>query len=223
VHRRVITSDYGKTLYKASSRAAILATLEGGISGYESLYTQAGILHRDISIDNILMNEEAKNPSWRSFLIDLDLAIKERLQGPSGAQGKTGTRGFMAIGVLLGEEHSAWHDFESFFWVLFWICIHYNGPNKKGDVIEEFDEWHFVDTEELAINKKGVVVDEEDFLAIAGDHFSLYYQPLVPWVNRLRKVVFPDGRRRKGKDENLPSQMREVLQEARKDPTVLAK
>ena len=46
----------------------------------------------------------------------------------------------------------------------------------------------------LAINKKRVVVDEEDFLAIAGDHFSLYYQPLISWVNRLRKVVFPDGK-----------------------------
>ena len=149
VHRRVITSDYGKTLYKASSRAAILAALEGGISGYESLYTQAGILHRDISIGNILMNEEEKNPSWRSFLIDLDLAIKERREGPSGARGKTGTREFMAIGVLLGEEHSAWHDFESFFWVLFWICIHYNGPNKKGDVIERFGKWNFMDATEL--------------------------------------------------------------------------
>jgi hypothetical protein len=70
--------------------------------------------------------------------------------------------------------------------------------------------------------KKGVVTDEEDFLGVAGVNFSLYYQPLIPWVNRLRKVVFPGGKRRKGNDENLPSRMREVLQEARKDPKVLA-
>jgi serine/threonine protein kinase len=82
----------------------MLAALEGGIEGYESLHTQAGILQRDISTGNLLMNEEDDNPSWKSFLIDLDLAIKEKREGPSGVRGKTGTRAFMAIGVLLGEN-----------------------------------------------------------------------------------------------------------------------
>ena len=41
VHRRVITSDYGKAIYKASSRAAMLAALDGGIKGYES-FTHEG-------------------------------------------------------------------------------------------------------------------------------------------------------------------------------------
>ena len=63
VYRRVITCDYGKALYKASSPAAMLAALEGGIEGYESLHTQAGILQRDILIGNLLMNEEDDNPS----------------------------------------------------------------------------------------------------------------------------------------------------------------
>ena len=53
------------------------------------------------------MNEEDDNPSWPAFLIDFDLAIKEQREGPSGARGKTGTRAFMAIGVLLGEIHLA--------------------------------------------------------------------------------------------------------------------
>jgi Fungal protein kinase len=128
----------------------------------------------------------------------------------------------MAIGVLLGENHSAWHDFESFFWLLFWICIHYNGPNKESRVVERFDRWNFESTEELAKMKKGTVDDEGDFLKTAEDNFSPYYQPLVPWVNRLRKVVFPGGRRRKAKDENLSSRMGDMLQEAIKDPKVLA-
>ena len=222
VHRRVITSDYGKAIYKASSRAAMLTALKGGIEGYESLHTKAGILQRDVSIGNVLLNEEDDNPSWPAFLIDLDLAIKEKREEPSGARGKTGTRAFMSIGVLLGENHSAWHDFESFFWLLFWICIHYNGPNKESRVVERFDKWNLGGMKELAEVKKGTVNDEEDFLETAEDNFSLYYQPLVPWVNRLRKVVFPGGRRRKAKDEKLSSQMMDILQEAIKDPKVLA-
>ncbi|KAH7115371.1 hypothetical protein B0J13DRAFT_209325 [Dactylonectria estremocensis] len=135
VHRRVILRDYGRPIYKASSRLALLAGLEGCIEGHETLH-KAGFLHRDISINNLMINEDDDNPSWPSFLIDLDLSIKEQRDGSSGAKGKTGTRAFMAIGVLLGEQHSFMHDLESFFWVLFWICIHYTrGKIGKHDVV----------------------------------------------------------------------------------------
>ncbi|KAH6883582.1 hypothetical protein B0T10DRAFT_139549 [Thelonectria olida] len=43
VHRRVILRDYGKPIYKASSRVALLAALEGCIEGHESLHN-AGLL-----------------------------------------------------------------------------------------------------------------------------------------------------------------------------------
>ncbi|PGG99671.1 hypothetical protein AJ79_08445 [Helicocarpus griseus UAMH5409] len=146
----------------------------------------------DISPRNLLVNEDEESPSWRAFLIDLDLAIRVERDGFSGARGKTGTRPFMAIGVLYGEKHSFMHDLESFFWVLFWICIHYDGPGK-GRVVEHFEEWNYVNTKTLADEKKGVVSDEGGFLRTAEENFTPYYQPLAPWVNRLRRIVFPDG------------------------------
>ncbi|KAK2922783.1 Argonaute linker 2 domain [Fusarium oxysporum f. sp. vasinfectum] len=193
VHRRVILRDYGMPIYKASSRSALLAAFDRCIEGHESLY-KAGFLHRDISINNLMINEDDDNPSWPSFLIDLDLAIKESREAASGAKGKTGTRAFMAIGALLGEQHSVMHDLESFFWVLFWICIHYNGADEARIVLE-FDKWNYVDMGELANLKKGQVSHEGDFIKTAEENFTSYYQPLVPWVNRLRKVVFPNGGR----------------------------
>ncbi|KAL5583899.1 hypothetical protein FOVSG1_015250 [Fusarium oxysporum f. sp. vasinfectum] len=220
VHRRVIVQDYGMPIYKASSRSALLAAFERCIEGHESLH-KAGFLHRDISINNLMINEDDDNPSWPSFLIDLDLAIEESRDAVSGAKGKTGTRAFMAIGVLLGERHSFMHDLESFFWVLFWICIHYNGPGK-GRVVPRFDKWNFVETEELAISKKGVIDDEGDFLMILEANCTLYYHPIIPWVNRLRKAVFPNGGRWEREDRVLYSRMRDILREAREDPKVLA-
>jgi hypothetical protein len=53
------------------------------------------------------------------------------------------------------------HDLESFFWVLFWICIHYDGQQER--IVPRFDKWNYLDAEELADSKKGVVVDERDF------------------------------------------------------------
>lgn len=219
VHRRIVLRDFGKAIYKASSRASLLAALDGCIEGHESLRMKAGILQRDISINNLLINEGDENPSWRSFLIDLDLAIKEQRQGGSGAREMTGTRAFMAIGVLMGEQHSFMHDLESFFWVLYWICIHFNGPNHSR-VVDRFDQWNYLGVSLLADVKRGHISDEADFIKAAEDNFTQYYQPLIPWVNRLRKVVFPNGKRWKKDDESLYTKMKKILREAQEDPDV---
>lgn len=222
VHRRVILSDYGKPLYRASSQVAMLAALEGCIEGYESLYTRTGMLQADISIGNLMMNEDDDNPSWQAFIIDLDLAIKEDRNQSSGSRSKTGTRAFMAIGVLRGEKHSFMHDLESFFWVFFWICVHYSGPNKKSRVIPEFEKWNYADMEELFNLKKGIVDDEADFKETTDEYFTPYYHSLGPWMNRLRKVVFPNNARWSKEDVGLYSRMKQILREARKDPKVQA-
>ncbi|KAF2175149.1 hypothetical protein K469DRAFT_80264 [Zopfia rhizophila CBS 207.26] len=161
-----------------------------------------------------MVNEEDDNPSWPAFLIDFDLAIKEQREKSLGARGKTGTRAFMAIGVLLDDEkHSFMHDLESFFWVLFWICIHYDVLNRER-VVKRFDKWNYVDTEELAKIKKGIVGDERDFLKTVEATFTPYYQPLIPCVNRLRRKVFPDGKRWRDPNPTLYLEMEEILQAA---------
>ncbi|KAL5430091.1 hypothetical protein PMIN06_012610, partial [Paraphaeosphaeria minitans] len=217
VHRRVILRDLGEPIYKASSPKILLAALEDCIEGYESLQTKAGLLQSDISPNNLMVNEDKQNPSWPAFIIDLDLAIKERREKSSGAHGKTGTRAFMAIGVLLDDEnHSFMHDLESFFWVLFWICVHYTGPSQ-GRTVPRFDKWNYLDAEELAGAKKGVVDDERDFLRIAGETFTPYYQPLIPCINKLRRKVFPGGGRWRDPNPKLYDEMKEILRAARHD------
>ncbi|KAK0650802.1 hypothetical protein DIS24_g6524 [Lasiodiplodia hormozganensis] len=91
-----------------------------GLKGYESLLEKAKILYRDISIGNVLLN----NIEDDGFLINVDLAIKTDREEAFGAPSKTGTKVFMAIGALYGEDYSFMHDLESFFWLLFWICTH---------------------------------------------------------------------------------------------------
>ncbi|KAM7218491.1 hypothetical protein V8F06_006095 [Rhypophila decipiens] len=147
-------------------------------------------LHRDISIGNLMISKDGGG-----FLIDLDLAVREQRVGASGAKRKTGTRAFMAIGALLGEQHSFMHDLESFFWVLFWICIHCDGPGQ-GKVVTRYDKWNFADTWTLAMIKKGTIGDERDFIKEAQENFTLYYQPMVPWVIKLWKAVFLSERQK---------------------------
>jgi len=216
VHRRVIVCDYGKPIYKASSQISLLAAFEKCIDGYESLHTRGGMLQRDISPNNLMVNEDDENPSWPAFLIDLDFAIKEQRVESSGARGKTGTRVFMAIGVLLNEQHSFMHDLESFFWVLFWICIHYDGPgNSIGTT--EYECWNYENDQKLAGSKKSVVDDDSDFLQLIQKHFTPYYQSLIPYVKILKRKVFPDRQRWKVPNLQLYDDMKQILQLAQNE------
>ncbi|WVO13619.1 hypothetical protein L204_101240 [Cryptococcus depauperatus] len=214
VHRRIILCDYGKPIYEASSRVALLAAMERCIAGHESLL-QADFLHRDISINNLMIDEDNDN----AFLIDLDLAIKVSRISASGAKGVTGTRAFMAIGILLGHEHSFMHDLESFFWVLFWICIHHDGPGKP--VSSKYDEWNYEEDFKLAGLKLVTINSEEIFLDATGAHFTPFYQPLIPLMNKIRKEVFPNNQRWMTANMELYSLIKEILAKGQKDPEIL--
>ena len=168
------------------------------------------------------MNEDDTNPSWKAFLIDLDFAYNQRRLGRSGAPHKTGTKVFMAVGALLNEKHTFTHDLESFFWVLFWICIHYTGP-AHSNIVPEFERWNFLDVDNLAKLKLGTVFDRSIFLETAKKFFTPYYRPLIPCMERLRKIFFDENQKWQKGDEQVYSQMRQVLQKAMKDSRVLAK
>jgi len=185
------------------------------VLGHESLHRAAGIIQCDISLGNLMMNEDKDDPSWPAFLIDLDLAFKEDRTG--GAPNKTGTKVFMAIGALNDEKRTFMFDLESFFWVLFWICIHYNGPNDSGRVVRKYELWNYMDPQALAESKAGTIVNERHFLTIARQFFTPYHQPLIECINQLRKVVFPNGHRWEREDEQLYDQMRRVLRKAVED------
>lgn len=176
--------------------------------GHESLL-DANILHRDISIGNVMLNMAEDD----GFLIDLDLAIKIDRNSASGAPSKTGTKVFMAVGALYGEDHNFMHDLESFFWVLFWTCVHCTGPGGQRRV-SKFQAWNFETTENLAKIKAGSVLEEDKFHKEVGENVTTYCTSLIPCVEELRNVVFPEGKRWLKEDRQLYSRMKSILQHA---------
>ena len=147
------------------------------------------------------------------FLIDLDLAIKIDRESASGAPSKTGTKVFMAIGALYEEEHTFMHDLESFFWVLFWVCVHWNGPGRSRSTTG-YDSWNYEPTQKLAEIKKGKVDEEDKFTKEVEEEFTTQCKQLIPCVQELRKVVFPGGKRWLKEDRQLYSRMTSVLEQA---------
>ncbi|KAI1112299.1 hypothetical protein F5Y14DRAFT_463577 [Nemania sp. NC0429] len=227
IHRRIVLRHFRKPIYQASSRAALLRALEGCIQGHKSLYEKAGLLHRDISINNLMINEASEETSFSSFLIDLDHAVKadqteaNRTEA-SGAKEVAGTRPFIATGVLLGLHpcHTYTDDLESFFWVLFWICTHYDGNGQSRKT--RFSDWINEEPSQLGVMKLRLASDSRYFIPEMNKWFTPYYKPLIPWVDKLRKVVFPSDRSWQREDETLYFRMKEILRDAQNCPLVTA-
>lgn len=89
--------------------------------GYKWVYEETGILHRDVSLDNLMFRH--KDGKIIGVLNDFDLAIhkSEQNNGPLSKQ-QTGTKPFMAIDLLERPQgnpplHRYRHDLESFMYV----------------------------------------------------------------------------------------------------------
>ena len=152
------------------------------------------------------------------FLIDFDLAIRISDDHASGAPSKTGTKVFMAIGALFGEPHSFMHDLESFFWVLFWVCMHYEGRNENGEskrrIVPKYEKWNYADTEELAQTKLGQI-HEEVFDKDVDKRFTPYCRKLIPCMKELHRALFPGEKRWLSEDRSLYGRVKTILRKAR--------
>lgn len=136
-HSRTTVSNVGRPITKFHSIVELLSALRDCIKGHQYLH-ELQILHRDVSSNNLMITEGRKDNEPYGFLIDLDLAKDLRLNGPSGASHRTGTREFMALGLLqeVPATHNYRHDLESFFYVLLWICVNYDGTTGIKRTIE---------------------------------------------------------------------------------------
>ncbi|KAF8836932.1 hypothetical protein BDN67DRAFT_983581 [Paxillus ammoniavirescens] len=136
--------------------------VRGAVLGYQYL-TSIGILHRDISENNVVL---ARRPGEeRGYLIDFDMAklqepekpteptVRTRRKGLIHNRGvarvsslipanevkprkalRTGTIPYMSFNVLFGGRHTYFDDMESFLYVVFLFFFSYAGPLSKEEL-----------------------------------------------------------------------------------------
>ncbi|KAI0762193.1 hypothetical protein BD413DRAFT_445226, partial [Trametes elegans] len=159
-HTRMMIKDIGRPLTQFESSRDVVQALRDSTFGHGLALRRAGVLHRDISIGNILLTAKDRDaPGHAGFVHDLDYSsfedfddgddgIDDDPDGHSSTAGasthaaneerrkeRTGTFYFMAYEILASEPtvHSGHHDLESIYWVLVWIVLrHTNHSHPLG-------------------------------------------------------------------------------------------
>ncbi|PPQ94988.1 hypothetical protein CVT25_003740 [Psilocybe cyanescens] len=148
IFSRIVLQAYGQSIRHFDSKLHLLYAFRDAVAGHRNLW-MSGILHRDVSIDNVLLGQDGSKEGNRGVLIDFDMAIKvDRIRKPSQHLIRTGTRAFQSIAVLNArvfegvpppQDHL--DDLESFLYILAWICLKHNGPHSRSMSPEFLDDW----------------------------------------------------------------------------------
>ncbi|KAJ3540250.1 hypothetical protein NMY22_g4372 [Coprinellus aureogranulatus] len=135
VFTRVTMKSYGKPIEHFTSMLQLLCAIRDAIAGHQHIVgDDLKILHRDVSLNNILFGPEDAHAGYRGVLIDLDLAFRPTAATPSvKVDHNVGTHISQSLSVLSSfddaEKYRPAHDYmddlESFFWIVLYILLLY--------------------------------------------------------------------------------------------------
>ncbi|PPQ99853.1 hypothetical protein CVT24_009604 [Panaeolus cyanescens] len=127
----MVLEEYGDNITKFKSPLRFLEAFRDAVAAHQKVWDR-GILHRDISANNILYGPDNAPEGGRGVIIDMDMGIEfNRKACLVLADWLTGTLAFQSCHVLGSHAGCSqngmliWHDYlddlESFLWVFVWI------------------------------------------------------------------------------------------------------
>ncbi|KAI0788300.1 hypothetical protein C8Q74DRAFT_1367047 [Fomes fomentarius] len=151
---RMVVADVGRPLNEFESTFQVVLAIMKAIEGHKSAWEIAGILHRDISLGNILIAEDSTRGG---FLHDFDYSsmtevIPGRQSDPVSAalfeviklddhrKERTGTFYYMAVAILGSHKpivHDVHHDLESAYWVLLRLVLRHTEHTLGQEVCKD--------------------------------------------------------------------------------------
>ncbi|KAI1150741.1 serine/threonine-protein kinase Sgk2 [Nemania diffusa] len=191
----LVISPAGRVISEFETIKELLESMRDAIKAHQSLYTLGGILHRDVSSNNIIITNPETADGFKGMLIDLDLAKVMNGAAGSGERQRCGTMQFIAVEVLRGADHTYRHDLESFFYVLLWMCarVAWTKPNWSGAKWEPENtllvRWVTGDFRRIA-DAKLFHMMPGGFLDVI-DEFPEACNVVKPLCRELRRILFP--------------------------------
>ncbi|KAJ8475075.1 hypothetical protein ONZ51_g6779 [Trametes cubensis] len=132
-HYRLVVNEVGKPLYEFSNGKQLVKIITECVFAHKEAYDKAKVIHRNISVGNLLMvpvGKTAKGETiYRGLLTDWEFSkciekrnLKSRYPGE-----RTGAWQYMSVNALSlpCKEIDVVDDLESFLYVLIWCAIRY--------------------------------------------------------------------------------------------------
>ncbi|RPD69924.1 hypothetical protein L226DRAFT_493623, partial [Lentinus tigrinus ALCF2SS1-7] len=208
-HMRFVIDIVGRPITSFRSTKELITAMRDAIIGHKLACEHAGVLHRDISVGNILIVENRDEHPFAGFLHDFDYssildpldpdgqkdvemeeaepAADPERSGRSNASSMIESQGtfyFMAVQLLdcLALVYGVHHDLESYYWVLLWVLLrHARHDHPDGDRACSTLFKYVSDTE--AGNAKRAWLDKPTTLGIKGN------RPLTRLLKDLHVLV----------------------------------
>jgi len=149
-----------------TSSAKLAAVIQDVFLCYKWIHERCKVLHCDVSVNNLMYREEGRMIS--GALIDYDLAVDvNRIPGGStGSKQRTGTKSFMAIGLLYDPPalHAFKHDLESLFYCYLWMVVEdttYRDEERNVLLHPSMTEWGVVSMSNSAQLKNLLIFQQQ--------------------------------------------------------------
>ncbi|KAF9023041.1 hypothetical protein BDZ89DRAFT_990143 [Hymenopellis radicata] len=150
---RILLVDIGRDLLTFDTAKGLVKCVADAMKAHQMAYEKAGILHRDISVGNILMKLRGGDMSKpvEGFLIDWDHCVVLDLIPTDGLHkhriSRTGTWQFISAHLAEnpGADHTVLDDRESAFYVLVYVALrhlrHNMDPQDLSGLLRVFDDY----------------------------------------------------------------------------------
>ncbi|KAJ7447078.1 hypothetical protein B0H11DRAFT_2248503 [Mycena galericulata] len=144
-----------KPLNLLTSAGDLAEALRAIFESYRSLYETAKILHRDISLNNLMYRTDGDK--IYGVLRESDATLPLTALPSSSKRRRAGTKLFIAIDLLAPNPpvHLYRHDLESFLYVLVFLTRKIKGSKLA--------QWDFLDRHALKLEKTMVMLGDDSF------------------------------------------------------------
>ncbi|EPS97075.1 hypothetical protein FOMPIDRAFT_84469 [Fomitopsis schrenkii] len=136
IQYRVIVLEVGEPLKNYADSYELVGVMYDAVTAHEQAWKLGHTLHRDISVNNILIYryyDSAGNLVVKALLIDWGLCkFLEELAQMASQDTRSGTWQFISAVLLMYPgrfKYEVWHDLESFIHVLHWMCFRFQKTN----------------------------------------------------------------------------------------------
>ncbi|KAF8889310.1 hypothetical protein BD779DRAFT_1520893 [Infundibulicybe gibba] len=155
-HYRLVLEDIERTLTEFTTTREMVTAFRDASEAHAQAYSRARILHRDISVGNILI--KGGPGRGRGVLIDWDLCKDLDHQSLGATQSeRTGTWQFIAARLLMPTDDGSipipnlTDDVESFFHVLTYVAVLYTAHQLDASRLSRFISSNFEDSYKILL------------------------------------------------------------------------